>query len=97
MGVSDTEIRSGMIAMEGMVAGNYLIVPGVRSVQAAAAAINDRGGIYGRRVKVFECEIRPTALKPGPSATVTNARPTYAIEANTPATHMKDETIPITG
>src|SRR5205085_1433802 len=52
-GVSATEIRSGMIAMEGMVAGNYLALPTIRSVQGAAAAINDRGGIYGRRIKVF--------------------------------------------
>src|SRR4051794_3543085 len=43
---------------------------------------------------VEDPDTRPSALKPGPSATCVNVSATYAIDTKTPAHHMKDEMIP---
>ncbi len=70
-GVTKDEIRLGSINMHGMALGNVLTAPQVRgnlasasasasaSATATATAINDRGGILGRRMNIIDCDDGP--------------------------------------
>jgi hypothetical protein len=59
VGVTKTDIKLGSINMHGMALGNVLTAPQVRGNQAAAMAINDRGGILGRRMSIIDCDDGP--------------------------------------
>jgi len=59
VGISPTEIKTGAINMHGMPLGNLLVDPMVRGMSAAAAAINDAGGVYGRKLKYIDCDDGP--------------------------------------
>ena len=59
VGISATEIKTGGINMHGMPLGNLLVDPQVRGMNAAAAAINDAGGVYGRKLKYIDCDDGP--------------------------------------
>ncbi|MEW6472302.1 MAG: ABC transporter substrate-binding protein [Actinomycetota bacterium] len=59
VGISATEIKTGGINMHGMPLGNLLVDPQVRGMNAAAAAINDAGGIHGRKLKYIDCDDGP--------------------------------------
>jgi len=59
VGISPTEIKTGGINMHGMPLGNLLVDPQVRGMNAAAAAINDAGGVHGRKLKYIDCDDGP--------------------------------------
>jgi ABC-type branched-subunit amino acid transport system substrate-binding protein len=59
VGVSATEIKTGGVNMHGMPLGNLLIDPQVRAMNASASAINDAGGILGRKLKYIDCDDGP--------------------------------------
>ena len=54
-----TEIKFGGIQMHGMPLGNLLVDPQVRGDTAALNAINDSGGIYGRKLRYIDCDDGP--------------------------------------
>ncbi len=58
-GVTKDMIRLGSINMHGMALGNIITQPQVRANQAAATAINDRGGVLGRRLQIVDCDDGP--------------------------------------
>jgi hypothetical protein len=58
-GVTKDQIKMGTISMHGMALGNVLVTPLVNGIRAAFAAINDRGGILGRRVSLTDCDDGP--------------------------------------
>jgi len=58
-GVSATEIKLGSIQMHGMPLGNLLVDPQVRGNLATARAINDAGGILGRKMTYIDCDDGP--------------------------------------
>jgi ABC-type branched-subunit amino acid transport system substrate-binding protein len=45
--------------MHGMALGNIVTAPVVRGNAAAAGAINDRGGVLGRRIGIIDCDDGP--------------------------------------
>jgi ABC-type branched-subunit amino acid transport system substrate-binding protein len=55
-GVTKTEIKLGSVNMHAVALGNMFIDPIVRGNMASAAAINDRGGILGRRLSIVDCD-----------------------------------------
>jgi hypothetical protein len=59
IGVTKTGIKLGSINMHGMALGNVLTAPQVRGNLATASAINDRGGILGRRLSIVDCDDGP--------------------------------------
>jgi len=59
VGVSKTDIRLGSINMHGMALANVVTEPVVRGAFAAAAAINDRGGVLGRSLRISDCDDGP--------------------------------------
>jgi ABC-type branched-subunit amino acid transport system substrate-binding protein len=59
VGVSKDEIKLGSVNMHGMALGNLITAPLVRGNQASAAAINDRGGVLGRRIAIQDCDDGP--------------------------------------
>jgi hypothetical protein len=59
LGITKTEIKLGSINMHGMALGNVLTAPQVRGNEAAASAINDRGGVLGRRINILDCDDGP--------------------------------------
>jgi ABC-type branched-subunit amino acid transport system substrate-binding protein len=59
VGVTKDTIKLGVINMHGMALGNILIGPQVAGMQATANAINDRGGILGRRLQIIDCDDGP--------------------------------------
>ena len=59
IGVTKDGIKLGSINMHGMALGNVLVAPQVRGNLAAAAAINDRGGVLGRRMSIVDCDDGP--------------------------------------
>jgi ABC-type branched-subunit amino acid transport system substrate-binding protein/outer membrane murein-binding lipoprotein Lpp len=59
VGISATEIKTGGINMHGMPLGNLLVDPQIRGMNAAAAAINDAGGIHGRKLRYIDCDDGP--------------------------------------
>ncbi|MGQ0846049.1 MAG: ABC transporter substrate-binding protein [Sporichthyaceae bacterium] len=58
-GVTKNSIKLGSINMHGMALGNVLIQPMVRGNLATANAINDRGGVLGRRLSIVDCDDGP--------------------------------------
>jgi ABC-type branched-subunit amino acid transport system substrate-binding protein len=58
-GVTKDQIKLGMINMHGLALGNVLTEPVLRGEIAAASAINDRGGIFGRRLQLVDCDDGP--------------------------------------
>jgi len=64
-GVDSSTIKVGSINMLGMALGNVLIVPQVRGMEAAVGAVNDKGGMYGRRIQFFNCDDGPGDLSLG--------------------------------
>ena len=58
-GVTKDSIKLGSIQMHGMALGNVLIAPQVRGNLASATAINDRGGVLGRRLSITDCDDGP--------------------------------------
>ncbi len=59
MGITTDTIRLGSINMHGMALGNLITSPQVRGNAAAAAAVNDRGGVLGRRITILDCDDGP--------------------------------------
>ncbi len=59
VGVTKDSIKLGSINMHGMALGNVLTAPQVRGNLATASAINDRGGILGRRMNIVDCDDGP--------------------------------------
>ncbi len=59
VGVTKDEIKLGSINMHGMALGNVLTAPQVRGNLASATAINDRGGVLGRRIAIVDCDDGP--------------------------------------
>src|SRR5882757_8969831 len=55
-GITRDEIHLGSINMWGGALSNLAVAPMVRGNQATAAAINDRGGILGRRIVITDCD-----------------------------------------
>jgi ABC-type branched-subunit amino acid transport system substrate-binding protein len=58
-GVTKNEIKLGSVNMHGMALGNLVVLPMVRGNLAAASAINDRGGVLGRRLSIVDCDDGP--------------------------------------
>jgi hypothetical protein len=58
-GVTKDQIKLGSVNMHGMALGNIITAPQVRGNQATAAAINDRGGVLGRRLVITDCDDGP--------------------------------------
>jgi len=56
VGVTKDSIHLGSVNMHGMALGNVLTAPQVRGNLATASAINDRGGVLGRRLTVTDCD-----------------------------------------
>jgi len=59
VGVTKDEIKFGTISMHGMALGNVLVTPLVNGIRASMSAINDRGGILGRRLSLIDCDDGP--------------------------------------
>ena len=56
IGVSATEIKLGTISDNGAPLGNIVTIPVVTTVIGMMRAVNDTGGIYGRKVVVQDCD-----------------------------------------
>jgi ABC-type branched-subunit amino acid transport system substrate-binding protein len=59
IGVSKDAIQLGSVNMHGMALGNVLTAPQARGNMATAMAINDRGGVLGRRLNIVDCDDGP--------------------------------------
>jgi hypothetical protein len=59
IGVTKDSIKLGSINMHGMALGNIITGPQVRANLATVTAINDRGGILGRRLSIADCDDGP--------------------------------------
>jgi hypothetical protein len=59
IGITKNSIALGTVNMHGMALGNVLITPMVNGVRAALSAINDRGGVLGRRMSITDCDDGP--------------------------------------
>jgi hypothetical protein len=59
VGVTKDSIKMGTISMHGMALGNVLVTPLVNGIRASMEAINDRGGILGRRMSLVDCDDGP--------------------------------------
>jgi len=59
IGVTKDSIHLGSVNMHGMALGNVLVGPQVRGNLAAASAVNDRGGVLGRRLTITDCDDGP--------------------------------------
>jgi hypothetical protein len=58
-GITKDMIRLGSVNMHGMALGNVLVTPQVNGDLAALEAINDRGGVLGRRLQMVDCDDGP--------------------------------------
>ena len=54
-GVTKSSIKLGTVNMHDIALGGVLTTPIVEGVRAALAAINDRGGVLGRRMSLVDC------------------------------------------
>jgi ABC-type branched-subunit amino acid transport system substrate-binding protein len=59
VGVTRDSIKLGSINMHGMALANVVTEPVVRGAFATAEAINDRGGVLGRRLQISDCDDGP--------------------------------------
>jgi hypothetical protein len=58
-GVTADSIKMGSISMHGVALGQIFIDPLVTSIKASIAALNDRGGVLGRRMSLVDCDDGP--------------------------------------
>jgi len=58
-GVTKDSIKLGSVAMYGMPLGNMFITPAGAGLHGTLAAINDRGGVLGRRLELIDCDDGP--------------------------------------
>ncbi len=58
-GITRDSIKLGTVNMHGMALGNVLITPMINGVNGALSAINDRGGVLGRRMSLIDCDDGP--------------------------------------
>ncbi|HEX3614413.1 MAG TPA: ABC transporter substrate-binding protein [Sporichthyaceae bacterium] len=58
-GVTKDGIKLGSINMHGMALGNVVTEPVVRGTMATIQAVNDRGGVLGRRLSLVDCDDGP--------------------------------------
>jgi hypothetical protein len=59
VGITKDAIKLGAVNMHGMALGNVLVTPQVHGDEAAMQAINDRGGVLGRRMSLTDCDDGP--------------------------------------
>jgi ABC-type branched-subunit amino acid transport system substrate-binding protein len=59
VGITKDTIKLGSVNMHGMALGNVLVTPQVHGDMAAIQAINDRGGVLGRRMSLSDCDDGP--------------------------------------
>jgi hypothetical protein len=59
VGITKDAIKLGSVNMHGMALGNVLVTPQVHGDMAAIQAINDRGGVLGRRMSLSDCDDGP--------------------------------------
>jgi hypothetical protein len=59
VGVTKDSIKMGTVSMHGMALGNVLVDPLVRGIRASMEAVNDRGGVLGRRMTLTDCDDGP--------------------------------------
>jgi ABC-type branched-subunit amino acid transport system substrate-binding protein len=59
IGVTKDEIRLGTVNMHGLALGNVFVQQLANGTTGTANAINDRGGILGRRLRVIDCDDGP--------------------------------------
>jgi hypothetical protein len=59
VGITKDAIHVGSFNMHGMALGNVLVDPLVRGDMAAMQAVNDRGGVLGRRLYLTDCDDGP--------------------------------------
>ncbi|HZE66723.1 MAG TPA: ABC transporter substrate-binding protein [Sporichthyaceae bacterium] len=59
VGITKDRIALGSVNMHGMALGNVLTAPQARGNMATAMAINDRGGVLGRRLTISDCDDGP--------------------------------------
>ncbi len=59
VGVTKDSIKLGSVSMHGMALGNVLVLPVVRGNLGTISAINDRGGVLGRRLTLTDCDDGP--------------------------------------
>jgi ABC-type branched-subunit amino acid transport system substrate-binding protein len=55
-GVSATEIKLGTVSDDGLVLPEIVTIPVVASVVAMFDSVNDKGGIFGRKVSISKCD-----------------------------------------
>ncbi len=58
-GVTRSSIKVGTISMHGMALAKFVVKPVVLGNLATIQAINERGGVLGRRLKVVDCDDGP--------------------------------------
>ncbi|MGQ0846051.1 MAG: ABC transporter substrate-binding protein, partial [Sporichthyaceae bacterium] len=58
-GVTRNSIKLGTISMHGMALSKFVVAPVVRGNIATITAINERGGVLGRRLSVVDCDDGP--------------------------------------
>ncbi len=59
VGVTRNSIKLGSISMHGMALANFVTEPVVRGNLATIQAINERGGVLGRRLSITDCDDGP--------------------------------------
>ena len=59
IGVTGDSIKMGSISMHGVALGQIFIAPLVNAIRASIAALNDRGGVLGRRLSLVDCDDGP--------------------------------------
>ncbi|MGQ0846050.1 MAG: ABC transporter substrate-binding protein [Sporichthyaceae bacterium] len=58
-GVTKNSIKTGTIMMHGMALARLTTAPQIAGQRAALAALNDRGGVLGRRIDMVDCDDGP--------------------------------------
>ncbi len=59
IGVTKSSIKTGTVMMHGMALARLTTAPQVAGQRAALMAINDRGGVLGRRIQMIDCDDGP--------------------------------------
>ncbi|MGQ0845703.1 MAG: ABC transporter substrate-binding protein, partial [Sporichthyaceae bacterium] len=59
VGVTRNSIKLGSISMHGMALANFVVEPVVQGTLATLTAVNERGGVLGRRLSVVDCDDGP--------------------------------------
>ncbi|MGQ0466209.1 MAG: ABC transporter substrate-binding protein [Sporichthyaceae bacterium] len=58
-GITKDSIKTGTIMMHGMALARLTTAPQIAGQRAAITAINDRGGVLGRRIQMIDCDDGP--------------------------------------